>query len=148
MTEQQDVCMNSSDQGTWSGKTSHHSAPTVEKTSRQSSQKLSGSLDKTHPMFLYLTGGGGADLDASWVSETMDTRFPLLGEYMTLSFGESPREESVSHLSQILEDSVLPKYCLSAKAAQGILRRAETRNREMPEILCESLENAIHDKIH
>ena len=67
---------------------------------------------------------------------------------MTLSFGESPREENVSHLSQILEDSVLQKYCLSAKAAQGILRRAEMRNKEMPEILREALENAIHEKIH
>ena len=45
----------------------------------------------------------------------------LLGEYTTHSFGESPREENVSRLSQILEDCPHPKYSLSARACQGIL---------------------------
>ena len=64
----------------------------------------------------------------------------LLGEYTMHSFGEFPREENVSRLSQILEDSPPPKYCLSAKACQGILNRAAKRGKELPEILREALE--------
>jgi hypothetical protein len=56
----------------------------------------------------------------------------LLGEYMTLSFGESPKEENVSRLSQILEGSPHPKYSLSEKACMGILNRAARRRKELP----------------
>ena len=56
----------------------------------------------------------------------------LLGEYTTRSFGAYPKEDNVSHLSQILEGSPHPKYCLSARACQGILTRAEKRGRELP----------------
>ena len=63
----------------------------------------------------------------------------LLGEYTMHSFGESPREENVSRLSQILEDSAHPKYSLSARACQGILNRAERRGKELPQELKEAL---------
>jgi hypothetical protein len=56
-----------------------------------------------------------------------------------LSFGECPSEEKESHLSQILAGGVLQKYFLSAKACQGILRRAETRGKQLPEILYKTL---------
>lgn len=56
----------------------------------------------------------------------------LLGEYTMPSFGESPREENASLLSQILEDSPHPKYFLSEKACLGILTRAERRGKELP----------------
>lgn len=69
----------------------------------------------------------------------------LLGEYMTHSFGVSPREENASRLSQILQDSAQPKYYLSAKACAGILRRAEKRGKELPEILRQALENQMND---
>ena len=49
----------------------------------------------------------------------------LLGDFTTRGFGESPREENVSLLSQILEDSAPPKYFLSERACMGILARAE-----------------------
>ena len=76
--------------------------------------------------------GGGASPDASTMRWENGA---LLGEYTTHSFGESPREENVSHLSQILEDSAHPKYYLSARACAGILNRAERRGKELPEIL-------------
>ena len=38
-------------------------------------------------------------------------------------------------MSQILEDRPHPKYCLSARACQGILRRAEHRGKVLPEML-------------
>ena len=59
----------------------------------------------------------------------------LLGEYTMHSFGESPSEENVSRLSQILEDCPHPKYSLSARACEGILNRAERRGKELPKEL-------------
>lgn len=52
-----------------------------------------------------------------------------------LGFGESPREESASHLLQILEDYPHQKYSLSARACQGILSRAKRRGKKLPESL-------------
>jgi hypothetical protein len=57
-----------------------------------------------------------------------------------LSFGEYPSVDAESHLSQILEASPHPKYSLSEKACQGIIRRAERRGKELPPILREALE--------
>ena len=57
------------------------------------------------------------------------------------SFGESPKEENASLLSQILVEEAHPKYSLSAKACQGILNRASRRGKELPEILKQALEN-------
>ena len=67
-------------------------------------------------------------------------RGALLGEYTMHSFGESPKEENASRLSQILEDSPPQKYSLSARACEGILRRAERRGKELPVELREALE--------
>lgn len=46
------------------------------------------------------------------------------GDVLTRSFGEFPKEEDVSILSQILTVGVPEKYYLSQKACLGILRRA------------------------
>lgn len=59
----------------------------------------------------------------------------LLGELSTLNTGECPNVAVESRLSQILEAAPLPKYCLSAKACLGILRRAERRGKDLPEKL-------------
>ncbi len=59
---------------------------------------------------------------------------------MTRSFGECPNAAVESHLSQILEASPHPKYCLSAKACQGILNRAARRGKDLPEALKKALE--------
>ena len=56
----------------------------------------------------------------------------LLGGYTMPSFGEHPREENASRLSQILEGSPHPKYYLSAKACRGILTRANRRGKKLP----------------
>ena len=84
--------------------------------------------------------GGGLTPDASWDMETTDNRFPSRGEYTTQSFGESPRDAVECRLSEILEDSVPPKYVLSAKASAGILKRAEKRGKQLPTRLKEALE--------
>lgn len=58
-----------------------------------------------------------------------------LGECMTRNTGESPNVAVVSRLSQILEETPHPKYNLTPKACQGILRRAERRGKDLPKLL-------------
>ena len=43
-------------------------------------------------------------------------------------------------LSSILQEHVPDRYSLSPKACQGILRRAEKRGKELPEVLKRALE--------
>lgn len=76
-------------------------------------------------------GGGKAQ---SWAMGIQS-----LGEHLTLNIGECPKEESVSTLSQILEETPHRKYYLSVKACLGILRRAEKRGKQLPEILRQAL---------
>lgn len=130
MTEQMDGQVSLFAPDTWSGKTSRaHSAATTEKTLPQSSKKRSGSSNRKPPLFLYLRRDG-QPADASW-----ETDGALLGEFSMHSFGECPRDAVESHLSQILEAEPHPKYCLSAKACQGILDRAARRGKDLPEAL-------------
>ena len=119
----------------WCGKTSpEHSVQTKERTLGASLKKQRKSQIKM-PQFLDLRGGGGIRQDVSWVMGGL-----LLGEYMMHSFGEFPSVENVSLLSQILEETPHQKYSLSAKACQGILRRAEKRGKTLPKMLKEALE--------
>lgn len=127
----------------WSGKTSPAHYPAQEsgtektspaKISAPSSKKRQGSAIRT-PLFLDLRGSGLL-LEPSW-----ETDGASLGEYTTHSFGESPSVAVESHLSQILEENPPPKYCLSARACQGILSRAERRGKGLPKELKEALEN-------
>ena len=111
------------------------SQATVEKTSVRSSRKSPGSPSRKPPMCLCLKRDG-LNPDASTMRWEDGV---LLGEFTMHSFGESPREENASRLSQILEDSPHPKYYLSEKACLGILTRAERRGKELPPELKEAL---------
>lgn len=127
------------DQDIWFGKTyPEPSVQTKEKTSKPSLPKSSKSSAPNVPMFLYLTNG--QNQAALWGTERTDNLFPLPTDYTTHSFGEYPKEEKGSLLSQILMESPHPKYFLSEKACQGILRRAKARNKELPQMLKEALE--------
>lgn len=122
-------------QDTWSGKMSQErSAATTEKTLPQSSKKRSKSPSRKPPLCLYLKRDGPQAV-ASWVTDGA-----LLGEYSTHSFGECPKDGVESRLSQILEAEPHQKYCLSEKACQGILNRAERRGKELPPELKKALE--------
>ena len=57
------------------------------------------------------------------------------GELTTRNTGECPNVAVVSRLSQILEETPHPKYNLTAKACQGILRRVERRGKDLPKLL-------------
>ena len=130
------------DQDTWFGKMSPEPCPrTKAKISAASSKKQRGSSKKM-PLYLDLRMVSGHMQDALW-----ETDGQSLGEYTMHSFGESPKEENASHLSQILEEEAHPKYSLSAKACQGILNRASKRGKELPEILKEALENQVSESV-
>ena len=81
---------------------------------------------------------GGLMQGAFWEMDGLS-----LGEYTMHSFGEYPKEEKESHLLQILEEKPHPKYCLSPKACQGILNRAEKRGKELPTVLKDALLESV-----
>lgn len=61
--------------------------------------------------------------------------------FWTLNISECHSDAGVSYLSDILETGDLPqRYFLSAKACAGILRRAEKRGKELPDMLRKALE--------
>jgi hypothetical protein len=123
------------DQELWCGKTSPELFPRrKEKTSGRSSKKPS-ELQTTDYLFLDLRPGGGNLLGPCW-----ELNSPLLGEFWTLNTGASPKDGVESSLSQILQEEVPLKYYLSRTACLGILRRAETRGKELPPQLNAALE--------
>lgn len=133
MTERTDGQVTWSDLGIWSGKTCpEHSAATKDKTSRQSSKRSSASQSRKPPILKCLKKAGtpGVATTMKWEDDGA-----WLGECMTRNTGESPNVAVVSRLSQILEETPQEKYSLSAKACQGILRRAERRGKDLPETL-------------
>ena len=68
---------------------------------------------------------------------------PLHGGCATLNIGECPSAVKESTLWQILQEDAPEKYYLSAKACEGILRRAERRGKKLPEMLREALKEAV-----
>lgn len=57
------------------------------------------------------------------------------GASLMLNISDSPNDASGSGLSQVLEQSTPSKYYLSKIACQGVLRRAESRGKTLPESL-------------
>lgn len=113
------------------GKTcQEHSAPTAEKISEPCWKNLPAWNNQTL-QFLDLRRGA----DGTKPEQLQETDGLWLGDSLTLNIGESPKEESVSLLSQILEGNVPQKYFLSARACQGILTRASRRGKKLPDLL-------------
>lgn len=69
------------------------------------------------------------------------------GECWMPNTGESPSVVRESTLSQILEDNAPEKYFLSARACEGILRRAEKRGKKLPLMLWEALVETVERSI-
>ena len=127
------------DQDLWFSKMSKACFPQTGGQTSDVSSKKPQELSIVTPLFLDLrTDSPGAMLGAFW-----ETGFLSLGAYTTRSFGESPNVAVESRLSQILEDRPHPKYCLSAKACQGILNRATKRGKTLPSILEEALRQSV-----
>ena len=118
---------------TWSGKTfPEPSQATAEKTSQPSSKRSFASQNRKPPILKCLkkVGTPGGDTTMKWEDDGA-----LRGECSTRNTGESPNVAVESRLSQILEVTPHGKYCLSGKACQGILRRAERRGKALPPVL-------------
>jgi hypothetical protein len=81
------------------------------------------------------------------ISESSSLKWPtqgiatLNGEFWIRNSSESPNEGVESSLSDILETEVSLRYLLSAKACEGILRRASKKGKQLPSLLQSALEN-------
>ena len=99
----------------------------------------SGWFGRTSPASYPLTED--STLPASfegWANSGMGSRT----EFLTLSTSEWPSDASVCSLSDTLEAGNVPqRFYLSARACQGILRRAEKRGKELPDTLQLALES-------
>ena len=114
-----------------------HSVAIEEKTSASSAKNSSKSLNR-QPLCLRFQKRDGLTLTV--IAETDGAS---LTEFLTLNTGEYPSDVVESTLSAILEANVPEKYYLSAKACEGILRRAERRGKQLPEMLRVALEQQI-----
>ena len=115
---------------------SEHSAAIEEKTSQPCSKRSSKSSSRKPPVLKCLKRAGlpGEGTTMKWEDDGA-----WCGELTTRNTGECPNAVVVSRLSQILEETPHPKYNLTAKACQGILRRAERRGKDLPKLLKEVL---------
>ena len=120
------------------GKTSpERSVQTADGTSTPSSKRSAPSLTKEF-QFLDLRTGAGNLLGAYWETTTV-----LPGESSTLNTSESLSDAVESSLSEILQVDAPEKYSLSAKACNGILRRAEKRGKVLPPMLRDALMEVV-----
>ena len=121
------------DLGISCGKTwSEPLAATKDETSQPCSKRSSKSSSRKPPVLKCLKRAGlpGGDTTMKWEDDGA-----WRGELTTRNTGECPNAVVVSRLSQILEETPRTKYCLTAKACQGILRRADRRGRDLPKRL-------------
>ena len=120
------------------GKTfQEHLVVTEEKISESSSKNSSKSQSR-QPLCLKFR-----KQDGLMPTVTAETDGASLTEFLMLNTGESPNAAVESTLSQILEVNAPEKYYLSARACEGILRRAERRGKKLPEMLRIALEQQI-----
>ena len=99
-----------------------------------------GFLERTSPASCPLTVDGiGPPSSETWQNWGMGSPTG----FWTLSGSEFPKDAAVCSLSDVLETGDVPqKYFLSPKACRGILRRAETRGKELPPALQQALTQA------
>lgn len=114
------------------------SAVTKEKTSASSSKSSSKSASRRHPRYLRLVKQDGPTPTASW-----ETDGRCLTGFLMHNIGESPKDAVVCTLSSILQADVPKRFYLSARACEGILRRAERRGKVLPVILEKALKQMI-----
>ena len=82
--------------------------------------------------------------DGETLVACLDPGAQSLGGCSTPNFSEWPNDAAVCSLWQVLEKGPVPrKYYLSAKACEGILRRAERRGKALPAMLEAALRSVI-----
>ena len=97
-----------------------------------------GSCSRMFPDFSVLTTAETLQKSSafSWSNAGMG----FAGVSLTANFSESPNDAAVCSLSDVLERHVPQRFFLSARAAKGILRRAQKRGRILPTRLQKALE--------
>jgi len=70
------------------------------------------------------------------------------GECWTLKTSESHSDAEECFLSDVLQEigAIHPRYYLSSRAAQGILKRAEKRNKNLPKVLYDALQEISNQR--
>ena len=110
-------------------------------------ENLDGLCGKMFPVFCHQTEEGILEPSSGrWGTWGMGS--PI--EFWTLNGSDSPKEESVCLLSDVLETGkIQQRYYLSPKACAGIIRRAEKRNKKLPEMLHQALlQVTIQAEVH
>ena len=139
------------------GKTSPELSQATEDRISEPSWKNFVESKKTVFQFLCLTAESGRIAERSSATASL-----LHGDLWTLNTSEYLNAASVSplswttagtmqrtyyyresRLSEILQTEVSEKYYLSARACEGILRRADKRGKELPEVLKKALTDQI-----
>ena len=120
------------------GKTSPELSAQTEDVTSTPSSKHSAPLLTKELMFLDLRTGAGNLLGAYW-----ETTTALPGECSIHNTSESLSDAVESFLSEILQVDAPEKYSLSAKACNGILRRAEKRGKVLPPMLKDALTEVV-----
>ena len=120
------------------GKMSREPFPAGIRKAKIFASSLKRRLESAFPAYMFLD----LSSDASNLlgGYEWEIRSPWDGGCWMLNTGESPSAAEESSLSQILQDSVPPKYYLSRNACRGILRRAAKRGKALPEKLKQALE--------
>ena len=79
------------------------------------------------------------------ISESSSLKWPTQGiatsngEFWIRNSSESPNDAVESSLLEVLETEVNPRYLLSPKACEGIMRRATRRGKTLPPALEKAL---------
>ena len=121
------------------GKTSPEPSVATKARTSASSAKSSSKSSSRPPLCLKFR-----KTDGPTPTVIAETDGALLTEFLMLNTGPAPLNVGVaSTLSSILEANAPVKYYLSAKACEGILRRAERRGKQLPEMLKTALEQMI-----
>ena len=82
--------------------------------------------------------------DGATLVVCLDPGAQSLGGRSTPNFSEWPNDAAVCSLWQVLEKGPVPrKYYLSAKATEGILRRAAKRGKALPPMLEAALRSVV-----
>ena len=120
------------------GKTCREPFPAGSRKAKIFASSLKRRLESAFPAYMFLD----LSSDASNLlgGYEWEIRSPWDGGCWMLNTGESPSAAAESSLSQILQDSVPPKYYLSRNACRGILRRAAKRGKALPGKLKQALE--------
>ena len=108
---------------------------TMGRTSDKSSKASSASRNPKQ-MFLCLREDAGCRPGRSWATVMLSPGASSTPRRV----GASHKDGNVYLLSSILQADAPEKYCLSPKACRGILRRAQKRGKELPEVLRIALE--------